>query len=176
MEKPSKRLQSIAYHEAGHVVVSWHFRLRTPKYVTIIPTEESLGHMFGPTLPNKFNFDGGSGRTQLLLEREIRSILAGPIAQKKFYPRGLGMYHAASDYDNAFKLALLLGGDGEGATAQLKLLELQTRNLLNQGWNWQCVEAVAGALCVGLRMILLILRYRLAIWLGRGPRFEQRKG
>lgn len=27
---------------------------------------------------------------------------------------------------------------------------------------------------VGLRMIMLILRYRLATWLGRGPRFEQR--
>jgi len=146
--RPSRALQSTAHHEAGHVVVRWHYRLRTPKYVTIIPTEESQGHVFGPALPNKFNLDGGSGRTQLLLERRIRSILAGPLAQKKFYPRGFRRYHAASDYDEAFKLALRLGGDEEGATAQLKLLELQTRNILNLDWIWRCVEAVAGALLV----------------------------
>ena len=34
--------------------------------------------------------------------------------------------------------------------------------------------SIKRAVHVGLRMIVLILRYRLATWLGRGPRFEQR--
>lgn len=146
--KPSKALQSVAYHEAGHVVVRWHCRLRMPKYVTIIPNEEYLGHVFGPKFPGSFDFGEThwSGRIQLQLERGIRSIWGGPLAQKKFHPRGFRHAHAAEDYSQMVDLALALGGDGETASAYMKLLELQTRNLLNQGHIWQYVEAVAEAL------------------------------
>ena len=147
--RPSKALQSVAYHEAGHVVVRWHGRLKMPKYVTIIPDEEFLGHVFGPSFPGSFDFGETqwSGRTQLQLEGGIRSIWGGPLAQKKFNPRGFRHYHAAKDYKQIVDLAFnLSGSDDETASAYIKLLELQTRNLLNQGWIWQCVEAVAGAL------------------------------
>ena len=144
----SKTLQSVAYHEAGHVVVRWHGRLRMPKYVTIIPNEEYLGHVFGPKFPSSFDFGETqwSGRTQLQLERGIRSVLGGPLAQKKFHPRGFRHDYAAEDYRQIVDLAIMLSGSDEIASAYIKLLELQTRNLLNQDWIWQCVEAVAGAL------------------------------
>lgn len=148
MGKPTKALQAIAYHEAGHAVVRWHYRLRMPKYVTIIPDEDSLGHIFGHKFPGKFDFGETewSGQTQLLLERRIRSIFAGPLAQKKFHPRGFRHAHAAGDYDQIADLGLRLGGDDETASAHIKLLELQTRNLLNTPQIWLFIEAVAEAL------------------------------
>jgi ATP-dependent Zn protease len=41
----ARRLDFTAYHEAGHGVVAW--RESVPfKYISIVPTEDSLGHVF----------------------------------------------------------------------------------------------------------------------------------
>ena len=41
---PSKKLQSIAYHEAGHAVIAWQVKVRIKK-LSIIPEEGSLGRL-----------------------------------------------------------------------------------------------------------------------------------
>jgi hypothetical protein len=146
-KRPSKVLQSTAYHEAGHAVVRWYGKLKRPKYATIIEGEDYLGAVAGLDVPSGFDPDTKfSGRTQLILERRIRTFLAGSVAQKKFNPSGFRKYNAADDEDKAHKNVLWLSGNYETASAYMKLLRLQTRDILNKGWIWKCVEAVAEAL------------------------------
>ncbi len=84
-----------------------------------------------------------SMRARIRVEKLIRVCLGGPIAQRKFNPSGWRKHHGASDFDEAADLALHLEGTGERASALLRLLELQTQDLIEV--HWSRVAAVAGA-------------------------------
>lgn len=142
--KAEKALQATAYHEAGHVVIRWHEQLGPPEVATIIPEGDVLGRVKGEGLPKGYEPYEDSMDDPEPIEKEIRELLAGPIAQKRFDPEGFDKDHAGSDWDMAVKWALHLGGDQETTEALLHQLETQAKDILDRLWD--CVVAVADAL------------------------------
>jgi len=129
------RRNRIAFHEAGHAVIAYRLGIEV-KFVTILPTHHSAGHVARGDL-----FCGGTGSDHAALERAIKISLAGPMAEALFYPR----YHRrprSVDYVCAFGLARYLAG--WGAREIIRHQERETKKLLNLYWN--DVKQVARAL------------------------------
>ena len=148
MKRVSKKLPSVAYHEAGHAVVRQYQGLRRPRYVTIIPDEYNFGHVSGSAFPSGFNPDiqRFNGRTQLLLEREIRVLYAGSLAERKFNPHGYRHFYAAGDYRKIADYVYWLAEEQKIVDVYLELLKMQTDSILDLDNVWSCIEAVAAAL------------------------------
>jgi hypothetical protein len=132
------------WHEAGHAVAAWHYRVRLLR-ATIVPSPEFHGHVehVSPLRGIKLDVDD-SDRARARAEKAIIMCLAGPIAQQRFSPRSWRNHHGSSDYETATDLALRLTGGGEVATAYLRYLDLATKQLVDQRW-W-VVELIANAL------------------------------
>jgi ATP-dependent Zn protease len=146
--KSSKQLQATAYHEAGHAVACRANGVRIKK-ATIIFNEEdgSAG-----AVHHEFMFRGMqpnikvTPRFREALEAHIMIKLAGAIAQRKFAPRSVRKYHAASDYRSAGHLALLYicENDAKICSAYLQWLQLRTQHWVDV--NWRKISRVADAL------------------------------
>ena len=131
------RRERTARHEAGHVVVGYRLGIEI-KFVTILPTHHSSGHVTHGDL-----FCGHTlGSDRAVLERAIKISLAGPLAEARFSPGDL-LWGTRGDYDCALGLARYLAGS-LGEHELLHFLERQTRALLDCYWG--DVERVARAL------------------------------
>ena len=73
------RRNRIAFHEAGHAVIAYRLGIEV-KFVTILPTHHSAGHVARGDL-----FCGGTGSDHAALERAIKISLAGPMAEALFF-------------------------------------------------------------------------------------------
>jgi len=125
-----------AFHEAGHAVVIYRLGIEV-RFVTILPDHDCGGFV---SHGNLF-CDRGLGSDRAVLERAIKICLAGPLAERRFYPR----YHRprrSHDYLCAFALARYLTGWGEREF--IRYLERETLALLDR--YWADVERVARAL------------------------------
>jgi ATP-dependent Zn protease len=84
----TKKLLSTAYHEAGHAL-AYLLTNRKFKYLTIIPKENSLGHI-SHKLGNRFNFEYGSMVDPIEFNKffleDFRNI-AGLVAEKIYTKR-----------------------------------------------------------------------------------------
>ncbi len=142
----TKALWSTAYHEAGHAVMVRYegFSLRR---VTIIPAAEYAGRvkLQNPLRGIHLNYDG-SDRARLKAERAIRICLAGPLAQRRFNLKGWRAYHGRKDFETAFDIIQHLVGSDEEAVAYLKLLDIQSKKILELDHVWGAVEVLASAL------------------------------
>jgi len=58
--------------------------------------------------------------------------MAGPIAQRRFHARSYRSPHAGSDYERASAILSALAGSEKENKAYWKLLDIQTRQLLQQ--------------------------------------------
>lgn len=128
----SPRLDTIAYHEAGHAVVSRMLGLRV-KSVTIRP---------GSVLIDSF-----SGAAT---EKQILTLLAGIYAQRRFAPhsawRSRNQSHPNSGYDFDNVALLIHDQHGSGRVADLySRYAFAKAEQLVDDW-WQHIEAVARAL------------------------------
>lgn len=88
--KTSKKLVSTAYHEAGHAAA--HIILEIPfKKVTIIPEENSLGHVsfiWRKKSVKKFDDYGIlSPYDEIYFKKQMISDLAGGVAERKYLKR-----------------------------------------------------------------------------------------
>src|SRR6185437_15760265 len=89
---PSRKMEAVAYHEAGHAVAALLLH-RPLRYVTIVPDKArgTLGHDLTP-------------RRRTILEREIMVLLAGEVAEREF--RGWhNRVGSRSDYEKAHNCA-----------------------------------------------------------------------
>src|SRR5687768_10085396 len=87
MKRNEKQNATTAYHEAGHAIAAWHLDLKF-KHVTIIPEEESLGHLLHSKPPKWFRPDiEDTDRIRMRGERHIIVSLAGQIAEAKYRGR-----------------------------------------------------------------------------------------
>lgn len=142
--RPSRALQSVAHHEAGHAVVNWKEGVPVTS-VSIIPKEDSVGHIISRHILHEINVEwDDSPQTRSLVESRIRICLAGPIAQKMFNPHGFRKHHAEHDWKEATNLVLYLGGDEETTNACIQQLKNQTHDIIDR--HWDRVEAIAEAL------------------------------
>jgi len=84
-----KSLGATAHHEAGHAVAAW--RLEIPfRYATIIPHEDSLGHVLFNRFPKWCDEESERyqpGRARLWVERRVRVYCAGQIAEAMYHGR-----------------------------------------------------------------------------------------
>ena len=146
MRNPTKALISTAYHEAGHIVVAYTERIKIKK-ATIVPDQDYLGvvtrQMIEKHVRDAFEFAGVTPARRGRVESFIMLSLAGGIAERKYCGRW-NHVGAASDYENAGRLALDATGSSEEANAYLKWLHIRTKQVVNI--YWYLIEAVAKAL------------------------------
>jgi len=133
----SPRRDVVAYHEAGHAVVSCMLGLRV-KSVTIRPGSSYSGSV----LIDRFS--------KAPTEKQILILLAGVYAQRRFAPhsawRSRNQSHPNSGYDFDTVALLIHDEHGSGRVADLySSYAFAKAEQLVEGW-WQHIEAVAKAL------------------------------
>ena len=147
-ERITKTLTATAYHEAGHVVAAISHRIPF-RFVTIVPDdgEGFLGRMEGRADPS-FDCetcDPNSGRTKLMVERQVVCSLAGPEAERAFAGR-CSRAGAAGDYSDAVRWAELVHGNAKVLEAYLRFLTELTRCWVRTPGPNEDIKAVADAL------------------------------
>ena len=84
-----------------------------------------------------------SAQTRNGVEKLCRVILAGPIAQRKFHPKGWRQVHGSGDRAHVTDLLRCwnaVGYDEKLSTAYRGLFEIQTQRLIEK--HWHCVGYV----------------------------------
>jgi hypothetical protein len=176
-----KKIERTAYHEAGHAVAFYHLHVPI-SYVTIVPDEDSLGHVKDP-LPNfdpdKLDIsreaferhcrDGTSPfppelnryftecnitlKTADWMERKILVSFAGPLAEQRFANRHNWIGSDREDWRSGFDTASNLVEGGEILQKYVDYLWARAKGLLNNNpWLWAAVEAVVKELLIRKKM------------------------
>lgn len=140
------RLHATAYHEAGHAVA--RFLLGLPfKNVTVIPTEDYLGHVKPYSLPKSFkpDIDLGNLKIRLRLEKEIMASLAGHAAERRFSGR---RNFSGSDHDYRYvvDLAMYVGGSSKQTETFMKWMQIRTDEWVDSQGFQRAVKVVADEL------------------------------
>ena len=143
--KPTKKLQSVAYHEAGHAVAALRLRLKINS-VTIRGTDDYDGLTSHSNPPRGIDLEvDASDRARCRVENAIIVAMAGPVAQRKFNPKGFRRWHAEPDWHQAVDLLIRIAPESErGRNAYWTLLEERTKGLI--GVFWVDVQTLAEAL------------------------------
>jgi hypothetical protein len=129
-----------AFHEAGHVAAAWSRGLKIHS-ATIDPTPGFRGHTLHANPLRGIRFNLSLARVRDRAESAIVVYLAGPEAQQRHNPRSWRAHHGASDFKQAFDLAMGLSTSGEAAHAYLDWLAIVTRD---EHEGFQCRVLSAG--------------------------------
>ncbi len=141
--KQTKELESIAYHEAGHAVAAHAHQVRI-KALTIVPADGTLGRLESQPYFKGINIDyDSSPRAQQRVENMVIVCLAGPAAQRRFYPRGSWRVNAKGDWQQVMDLLSYLVGSEEQLTAYCNLMEIRARDFVRDPEWWFLIERVA---------------------------------
>jgi hypothetical protein len=132
-----------AFHEAGHVAAAWSRGLKIHS-ATIDPTPEFRGHTLHANPLRGIRLNLSLARVRDRAESAIVVYLSGPEAQQRHNPRSWRAHHGASDFKQAFDLAMGLSTSGEAAHAYLDWLTVVARDEIAA--LWPHVETVAHAL------------------------------
>lgn len=146
----TKKLKKTAYHEAGHAVASYELHIPFT-YITIIPEEDSLGHVKHPELHN-FNPEwDNSLRVIDRAERMIICSFAGQVAEWKFSNRH-NWKGSGEDWHRAIGLASHFVGNDEVLQKYVDYLWARAKTLFNAPWLWAAVEVVVRKLLTRKKM------------------------
>jgi hypothetical protein len=147
-EMTNRSRKSIAYHEAGHVVVYWHLTGHAPIRVTIEPSFGVLGRVDHKSLNDKMHLSPDiDDEARVRAEKTIMIKLAGYIAQNRSSGRTIRSwrnYYASIDWLEALDAARWLIGSARAAMPYVGWLEYRTTDVIEH--HWQDVKCVAGAL------------------------------
>ncbi len=145
--KVRKQLTNIAYHEAGHAVISYF--LGVPfKFVTIVPNvqKETAGHVETWPIPKWFKPDmEHSPKVKERIEYEIIIFCAGLIAEKH-YAKRYNYVTAGHDLSIAATLSMYINGNEKSTNAYIKWLMIRTEDMVTFGFRWKAIETVANEL------------------------------
>jgi hypothetical protein len=141
------QLRRIAYHEAGHAVIARDEGIGL-REVTIVRGVGYSGRVLHDRMLKgvRLDFDASSAKSRHRAEKLVRICLAGPLAQRKFHWRSYRPWHAETDHKQAVDILLYLAEPEEELPVYFKLLEIQTRQRLENELTWRTVRAVAAAL------------------------------
>jgi hypothetical protein len=129
-----------AFHEAGHVAAAWSRGLKVHS-ATIDPTPEFRGHILHANPLRGIRLNLSLARVRDRAESAIVVYLAGPEAQQRHNPRSWRAHHGASDFKQAFDLAIGLSTSDEAVRAYLDWLAIVTRD---EHEGFQCRVLSAG--------------------------------
>lgn len=142
-QKVTIKLESTAYHEAGHAVVQNHFGIKIKK-ITIVPDGDSLGSVSGALAIGEHRLDvDKSDKVRLKTERDVMIFLAGRIAERKFNLKGYRHYGASQDINHSMKMLSLFTRSREEQMAYHRFLEERTKNIINEPMIWELIQSVA---------------------------------
>jgi hypothetical protein len=139
----------IAYHEAGHAVVSFCLGVRVRR-ATIVPDDDSAGHVQNEReKPSTYNgIDRGDPwhPSRLRAEKRVMVLQAGEVAQRRYNPLSVRRGHFQDDRKKCVDLLRRYAPDEEklDVMPHYRLLRHWTIYLIEQYWD--LVEAVAKAL------------------------------
>lgn len=140
-------LEQTAYHEAGHAVAALALN-RAIRELSIVPTENSLGHLKNTKAPDSFRPDiNVDNRTTTWIEREVLIGLAGPAAEA----RHVGRYNhlaAAGDHKMVANLASHHHGFGKVLTKYLDYMAARAEAFVAAPNHWVQIEDLAAALLI----------------------------
>ncbi len=137
------QLESTAYHEAGHAVARHCLGLKIKK-VTIVPHDDCLGSVSGPSATGRHQLDvDNSNQARLKMERGVMVSLAGCIAQRKFNRKTYRHDHCRQDLHHAMDILSYFTGSSDELKAYHHFLNIRTENLLNKPMVWTMIQAVA---------------------------------
>jgi ATP-dependent Zn protease len=145
-ERERRKLESTAYHEAGHAVAC--IELGRPfKSVTIVPGDGTRGQITMTPVPAWLMPDvDRSPRATRWIEREISYLLAGLAAEHRFASRN-NWLGAHDDISNARELASFLYPFGSPVLKKyLAFMEELARMFVSVDKNWRRIEKLAAAL------------------------------
>ena len=130
----TKALQSTAFHEAGHAVISWALEYEVYE-LTIVPSEDKAGLVKyqNPLLGVPLDRDN-SPNAVAQAKKAMMISLAGPIAQRKFDPESWEDHHGAVDFEKVVDFALRLGGGEEDANVFLESLDPEIKDMIDRYW------------------------------------------
>ncbi len=143
--KRTKALEATAHHEAGHAVAAFSQDVKI-NAISILPDGQSKGHIIhaNPLRGIALDIDN-STRARLRIEKAVRVALAGPIAEREWGRRNGRCPHwkvgAEQDHGRAMDLISRIAGSREEANAYLRLLEIQTKQIVNS--HWQRIGCIA---------------------------------
>ena len=143
----NRKIESTAYHEAGHAVVGWDLHTQLTG-VTIVASGDALGicqfHKRGNFHLDRSNYmvEDSDWRTFRRVVNVATRFLAGMEAEREF----TGRYNyrgASSDYEWASEICHYFSRDDYGpeADAMIKWLRLRAKNIVQV--RWAGVEALA---------------------------------
>ena len=140
--------EAIAYHEAGHAVISMKLGYKC-LYVTIIPDGDRLGHVCCE--------DPLVGGHDDKIKHALKVLIAASVAESKHI--GSRTWGDADDSVKATNLALsATDRDTERAEALLNKMIREARKLVEQ--HWQDIEALAKRLLIKGRVNFLETKSR----------------
>jgi Peptidase family M41 len=140
---PSEARRAIAYHEAGHAVISMNLGYRC-LYVTIIPDGDRLGHVCCE--------DPLAGEHDDKIKHALKVLIAASLAESKHI--GSRTWGDADDRVKATNLALLATDrDTEHAEALINEMIGEASDLVEQ--HWPDIEALAERLLIKGRVNFL---------------------
>jgi hypothetical protein len=141
----TSRLERTAYHEAGHAIAC--IKLKRPfKQVTIIPKDNSLGHLQPHDKPKSIQPEvETSGRTRSWLEREILITLAGLASENRFAGRH-NWRGAGGDFRDAVDIATYLYFEPRLIEKYLSFKIEEAKCFVAAERVWDEIVAVAAAL------------------------------
>ena len=155
-----------AYHEAGHAVVGYALGGRIESV--------SLGGDSGEDLPQRFgdcrvNWGPVDANTDWQLQREIMTLLAGPVAEmsyrgEKLHPAFFGPW--TEDWRLAFQRGEVIARNPELRTRALEQLIVHLHGQMKLDDCWAAIAAVADQLLAHEYVEEERLAETLAFWIG----------
>lgn len=138
-DRERRRLEAVAYHEAGHAVASLALR-RAIRFVSIVPEAETLGRLKLTKAPATMRLDiDAEHRTKAWIEREILITFAGPAAEAHFTGRR-NHIGAAGDFKQAVDIASYHHGLGKVLTKYLDYMMARSEAFITAAQQWVQVE------------------------------------
>jgi len=140
------KLKAIAYHEAGHAVMSWCESVAV-RGISILPADDIDAFDSLPDTGSHCHLDiRQKPQSRSRMEKLARVCLAGPLAQRRYKPRSHWRADGDHDFASAADLIGIFTGSDRETEAYLSLLEIQTQQELEHENVWMRVEALASTL------------------------------
>jgi len=136
-------LKATAYHEAGHAVSAWVLGFEV-KSVSAIPTGDALGttRIVNPLHGVDLEWSG-SPEEQRLAENFALHCLAGPIAQQKYDPQSLRVFHDLSDRTETLKVLGYFTASNAEQRLYYRLMEIRARQFVRVPHHWLVIKEIA---------------------------------